>query len=631
MAQTLEQIIETHLKVIDAATGPLAKIAAQAEKTAGGLERAGKAAAHGGQAGAGAFGTLFDTLKGMAGISGVVGVALGLHAAIESTEKYMNNLKQVHEITGATVSQTDFLLSSARRAGVGYDTMVNAMTRLSKKGAMLATSQAAMSQQVPGMGKRFAALGVDLKKGPVASMEAMSKAVKTGKIGVGELMGQFGIPAKEAADMRDFLNELDPKKLAAAKKGGGGFMDEGTMKAFKAIEQAQHRIADTWNRIKITVITKLYPIVANMAEEFAGKLERFLPKLEDAMQYVADNMDRIVAAAKIFVSVMTAKKVVSMMASAAGPEGIVGKLAKMGGAGDAVAGAAKTAEAGGFLSQLKLINVSFGAALPVIIALAAAAAVAYLGFKAFEKNLRGVADRIQWHIDMIVARFQLIWESLGALGHAIAGMFGEGGSLGDLLGYISALSFDYLLMAFDTLVHVLQTVASMTGELANMFQWLWKDVLHDLWIEYVQDPFLASMKAIGKGVGWVVDFFVKQYNRIAGWLGREQMAGGPKFDMGWLEEPIKLVKKHWNLTNELTKQKVRDDRDTERRKKKKEPEDEKPAKTEMNFPNARFDITQNFAEGFDPDRIAVAFANDIASLGEMRSSSAMVLAPTGVR
>jgi hypothetical protein len=41
------------------------------------------------------------------------------------------------------------------------------------------------------------------------------------------------------------------------------------------------------------------------------------------------------------------------------------------------------------------------------------------------------------------------------------------------------------------------------------------------------------------------------------------------------------------------------------------------------FPNARFDITQKFAEGFDPDRIAVAFAKDISTMGERRLGSAL--------
>lgn len=47
----------------------------------------------------------------------------------------------------------------------------------------------------------------------------------------------------------------------------------------------------------------------------------------------------------------------------------------------------------------------------------------------------------------------------------------------------------------------------------------------------------------------------------------------------------------------------------------------------VNFNNNRFDIKQDFAEGFDPDRIAVAFASDLARLGEMKMQSAY--APIG--
>lgn len=39
------------------------------------------------------------------------------------------------------------------------------------------------------------------------------------------------------------------------------------------------------------------------------------------------------------------------------------------------------------------------------------------------------------------------------------------------------------------------------------------------------------------------------------------------------------------------------------------------------FRGSRFDITQSFAEGFDPDRIALAFSADLASLGERKASS----------
>lgn len=48
------------------------------------------------------------------------------------------------------------------------------------------------------------------------------------------------------------------------------------------------------------------------------------------------------------------------------------------------------------------------------------------------------------------------------------------------------------------------------------------------------------------------------------------------------------------------------------------------------FRGSRFDIKQSFAEGFDPDRIAVAFSNDLATLGERKIMSGFS-APFGNR
>ena len=47
------------------------------------------------------------------------------------------------------------------------------------------------------------------------------------------------------------------------------------------------------------------------------------------------------------------------------------------------------------------------------------------------------------------------------------------------------------------------------------------------------------------------------------------------------------------------------------------------AHTNQDFRYSRFDITQRFEEGFDPDRIAVAFADDLGRVGEMRVNSGM--------
>ena len=56
-------------------------------------------------------------------------------------------------------------------------------------------------------------------------------------------------------------------------------------------------------------------------------------------------------------------------------------------------------------------------------------------------------------------------------------------------------------------------------------------------------------------------------------------------------------------------------------KKKEKPERKGPPKAEVYIENARFDIKQNFAEGFDPDRIAIAFVDQIGAATAFRGAS----------
>jgi len=620
------QVIETQLKVIDQAAGPLGKIAGQAE-------RAEKALAHAKEKGESWSDTLYAGLREVAGIAGVVGGALAFKGAWESSEKYLKNLKEVHELTGATVQETDFLFSSARKAGVEYADMNRIMFSLSRRGSMLEQTMAAAHGKVPGMAQKFQQMGVDMQHGPVRALTSMSEAVKKGKIDTADLMAQFRIPPGAVNDFKSFLETIDESTLAKIAKGEKvpGLVQSEDLKNFNRMEEAQHRINDAWNRIKVLIASKLLPVVANVAEKFSDTLENVLPKAQAFAAFLANRMDYIVGAAKVFVAVMTAKKMMQLATDLTSPGGFIGKLGAGGlgglfkGLKGALPGALGGAAGGaGIMGQLSAIFAGFTAALPVLAAVAAVVGLVVLGFRAFEKNINGIGDRISLVWDTIKARFELMWGTIDGLGQTIMRLFGPGaGGILDLIGYIAALSFEKVLVGLDIAIHTIQTILSMGGELADMMQFIWKDVLADGWKEYVQDPFMRSMKWIAEGVGKVVDFLVDQYNTISKFWGGEAIKkGGFKFDFGYLEEPIKLFKKHWDLTEKATSKQVALDREMARVPTRETPSSRPPA-TNFDFRGSRFDITQNFAEGFDPDRIAVAFSNDLASLGEMRTQSGL--------
>jgi hypothetical protein len=47
------------------------------------------------------------------------------------------------------------------------------------------------------------------------------------------------------------------------------------------------------------------------------------------------------------------------------------------------------------------------------------------------------------------------------------------------------------------------------------------------------------------------------------------------------------------------------------------------AKIHQDFRGSKFTIDQKFEEGYDPDRVAVAFANDLRKIGEYRLQSGL--------
>jgi hypothetical protein len=646
MSNPVEQLVETQLKVIDQATGPLNKVAAVAEHTAHSLEKTGHAAAHGGHQAHGAFDQLSHVLSSMGGLGLIVGAGLSLHSAVSSVEEYMGRIKRVKELTHDSAMEADFLFSQARRAGVPYATMERTMFQLSRRGAMLETTMAAAGSRVPGMAKKFEHLGVVMNKGPTKALETMAGAVKKGKIDAGMLMAQFRIPQKDAADMEKFLKHLDPKQLAAARAGKGGYIGEDTFDAFERMEEAQHRINDTWNRIKVTVLSKLFPVAAKMAEGLADRLESALPIITNAMQFIADHMDHIVSAAKVFVAVMTTKKLMGFADSLMGGKGLLvgvkgvveklagssGMLMKLGmSAGKSAQGA--VIKGANMLGLDKLVSPQLlasigglGGSLAILAAVAAAVGVAiglaYLGFKAFQKNINGIGDRISLVWDKIKKRFELMWDSLSKIGEAIAGLFGGDGSLGELVGYIAALSFDWVLEGFDLVVHTIQTIASMLGELM--------DVVAELWKNYLAEPAQQVFDFIKHQVALMIE----PWGLFFDWIGEKLAAlhiGGTGKDSGWKQLMLKAFApqvalgmkfmEHWRKTGRETDIGVAIDRKMAEAEKKKHHEDTREKKPNFDFRGSRFDITQNFAEGFDPDRIAVAFSNDLASLGEMRSQS----------
>jgi hypothetical protein len=142
--------------------------------------------------------------------------------------------------------------------------------------------------------------------------------------------------------------------------------------------------------------------------------------------------------------------------------------------------------------------------------------------------------------------------------------------------------------------------------MAAAFMWLYKSVMHQV---------IPKFQSFAEKLGLIIDWMVKMMNKFGAnlqgtfkqWedeqLGPEDETGG-----GVLSDLMKSI---------TAAMEHKEDAEA-----KKDPMAARPAaNTVQDFRGSKFDITQKFAEGFDPDRVAVALSSDLGRIGEQKLQS----------
>lgn len=609
----IQQHIQAVLTVSDQASGPLGRVAA----AAGGMQSA--------------FGGISDALTGMIPLAGGVATALSFHGVMQTTENYIKQLKEVRELTGAAGAETDYLFSSARQAGVEYGQMQGIMFRLSRRASMLTEQMQQMGGRVTGVAKRMQSMGVDMTKGPVHAMVTLSEAVKKGRVGASELMSQFQIPMGAVNDFKGFLEQLDENELKAALESGK-YVSDADIDAFDKMEAAQHRIADAFNRIQVMLGKTLIPVVADLTDKTAKKIEEWLPAARRFGQYLADNFDKLLATAKAIMAVFAARKVVSIVMATPVLGTAVSKLGTEVGARIMTSMAMGMAGGAGPLGAVMgtlsaALSTAASAASAFLLPVLAIGAALYAAYAAIQANVGGIKDYFGGLITSIATRFSLLFDKLGQLWDWVSelgggpGMSGFIEKLGAVLVYTSPLTYalGFLGETIDFMMHVVLTAAGYIEDVWSMVE---EDVgsIVNAWTYLFQEIGSWADETFGALGKWMTDI----YNKVAGFIGLEEKLAAVS-DTLRKNEAIDLWARNWERTQKATEQRARLDAANAARAKRATDrgEDDKAKAKGQNFDfrGSRFDITQNFAEGFDPDRIAVAFASDLAGLAETKSQS----------
>ena len=131
--------------------------------------------------------------------------------------------------------------------------------------------------------------------------------------------------------------------------------------------------------------------------------------------------------------------------------------------------------------------------------------------------------------------------------------------------------------------------------------------------------FLPAIQAVGNALNWLMQKIMVLASFIAKWTHSED----PSRPGATQEQPQQLATPSWMYDLQKTMQDMEKQvSDLNRHGR----ADRQPRPHSVqDFRYSRFDITQKFAEGFDPDRVASAMASDISAMAEQRLESGLVI------
>lgn len=570
--------VQTNFQVVDHATGPMKLIEGAAHKLTHVFDHASHLL--------GSFGT----------IAGVTGAVFGIHEMVHETQEFLGNVKRIKDVTGLSAQAAGGLLDAFASGGIAADESVRAITMMSKAGAKLEMQMEAANGQIHGIAAITQQLGVDINKGPEQAMIRLAELAEKQKLSQSQLMLMFRVQPEVARKMVNVLKkgpehlreELEEfKKLNIA--------TEANVAMQARIRATQNKIKVLWENIMMIVGVRLLPIVEKLMSGVQSQLESWIDYAKQFGEtlggFLADHLSTVMKIAKVMLLNFTLMKATGT--------GLVGWMEKGGhkllhfvkgahaaeAAGHAAHGAAAAAAAGkaamgapyaaklldygkrghapvGLLEKLgPLFNFLKQAGRLTLVAAAIAIAIKFVltAVDMVKNNVFGLRDELMAFWEKAKARVQVIIDLFAPLGN----LFSKEGSVGGFFTVLVPTVIMTLTDAVDGILHLVQTIILVI-----------KDVADD-WKSAIMHP---------------IDTFTKA------WAEADRLTKQT------------MVRNQFDFTKHDPGLEV------------KVPE-ERGAAPVYNFPNARFDITQKFAEGFDPDRVAAAFTNDLASLADRRVQS----------
>ena len=555
------------------------------------------------------FNHMTTELMSLTGL-GALGVgAFGMVKAVEEANEYIGRVKKISEITGMAAGTTDGLMEGMRKVGIEGAEAESILTRMSKKGAQLEASMYGAHHAGGSMNKQLAHLGLDMKHGPEAAFLSMAKVAEKGNLDASQLAIAFRIPQDSALKMLKLAKEGPAKMKEGIEelRSSGMALNETDMANMGRLKKARNEIGAGWERIVLVIGKQMLPVLADLMESVAKKMPEWTEHAKEFGKWLNEHLASGLATVKSIGKVLLANALIQKATAAAGLGKEGAGLGLISGAKAGGSAVGKMFFGGGFLRKEAPVN-------PQAMMAALFAQAHFPGLAA--GNMKGptFGDRFAEQKGMGLGNFDAFFSAATKLGPLVSGLLKLAGTAGLIVvaaGVVEAVLMNTEGVA-DFLEDTFTVIAEKMGGIGDMMK------------EGGAKSALADLGAdVAHGLGIVAKHFAIFFQTLGNLLGdlfENPMEYAKKFATGSLsmqDEFSKMYAKNLAMDDARMAQLAL----TMENKKYLEPPPEKNSKTEMNFPNARFDIKQSFAEGFDPDRVAVAFTDKIQSLGERRLQS----------
>jgi hypothetical protein len=557
MPETTQHDVSAHIKVVDQVSGPMARISGAVSKVSQG------------------FNKLSSGFLSLTGIGAAAVGALSLKGIVESTNEHMRTIQRISTITGETAQHADGLVESFAKVGIEGSEAERILLMMSRTGAKMEDTVMSTAMGVQNTASRMRALGIDITHGPYKAMVGLAGAVQRGKLDVGHLTRMMGIRPQMALDFMRIL-QRGPQYLKATidemEKSGTAVTAE-NLASFQKFQDVKNEVLAGWKRIQIVVGKELYPVITQLLQNVKDKIPGWIEGAKKFGTFLKDNLETAIGLAKTLGKVMMANAMIMKLSALGGAGGGQGV-----GIGGAVSGIGKFAFGKGFtgprvLGEQILRGVSGVPIGPLTAGMSRLApALGILG-NIVPMLLRlsvvgvillavvGAFKAITQNFMGIRGFLTEIWERLRATFAVFGRLFSDASPITKFFKLALPLAIGGLLMVVENIIGFVTKLARFIAEII--------------------DKPTALLSPI------------ETWQRVSAGVERETQA-----------ELLRARKQ--SAADALAETKAQGQR---------------PGAPNFDFRGSRFAITQTFAEGFDPDRIAVAFANDLATLGERKLQS----------